>query len=313
MSCPPRSATGPSPHRPARAARLRRGASAWATSRVPSALSTPMSVAGKGIRPGEHAHGDQLHRPFADAGQRTQRVQRGLQRRARCSSMRPVGHRARQRLQRRDALAHDAQPADALGRRPGDRLRRWGTAGPGRQTACRCGSPSSADQAARQRARGGHRDLLAQDDARGGLEAVHRARHAQAGAAAAPGSVARQGSISAGSASRSSAWRSRCMMLPTAGSRDWRHAQVQFVALRHEAALQPALQPLPLVLPAQRAAHMPGPRPPRRRAARAAPGSAARRRCRKAAGRPGAAACRCRAGAWRRCAACRRSALGFMR
>ena len=66
-----------------------------------------------------------------------------------------------------------------------------------------------------------------------------------------------------------------------------RHAQVQLVALRHEAALQPAAQRLPLVRPAQRApqlqavdASTPG--------RRAAPGSRSRRRCRRAAGRPGA-------------------------
>ncbi len=40
---------------------------------------------------------------------------------------------------------------------------------------------------------------------------------------------------------------------PTRRQQRRRHAQMQLVALRHEAALQPALQPLALVQPAQRA------------------------------------------------------------
>ena len=99
-----------------------------------------------------------------------------------------------------------------------------------------------------------------------------------------------------------------------AGSRAGATPQVQLVALRHEAALQPAAQRTAPGAASAACGAAPGRRPPRRRAARAAPGSPARRRCRRAAGRPGAGWARCRARARSaRCGACLRSALGFMR
>ena len=166
----------------------------WATSRVPSALSTPMSVAGEGIGPGEHAHGDQLHGPLADSGQRAQRVQRGRSGAARCSAMRPAATsranacRAATRWRTMPSLADGSARRPAMsaalgnsrvqaGKRRFDGLAQFG------------------HQPARQRSRRGHRDLLAEDDARRRLEAIHRPRGSRKPAGGGTGSVAMQGSI----------------------------------------------------------------------------------------------------------------------
>ena len=172
-------------------------------------------------------------------------------------------------------------------------------------------------QPARQRARRGHGDLLAEDDARGRLEAVHRPRHAQ------PGARRHRQRRQARVDQRRVGVQVQRMAQPLhqrAHRRQQRrrHAQVQLRGAAARSGTAASRAALPLMHASAACGAAPGRRPPRRRAWRAAPGSPARRRCRRAAGRPGAGWARgCRAFAPRqppaRRAACLRSALGFMR
>ena len=207
----PALATAASRRRRATAARLRRCAGTpRAVRECRSAFSTPMSLAGKasGQASARIAISCAVHSPMPGSARSASQRRAPAARRgaARCGPR----HRARQRLQRADALAHDAELADRVGRRPSAIA-----CGAREQRACRSangvsiGSPKRSTSRARQRARGRHRDLLA-EDRRAPRSRSRRRRRARAGPAAAPGSAASAASIGAGSASRSSAWRTRC-------------------------------------------------------------------------------------------------------
>ena len=148
----------------------------------PSAFSSPMSVGGKGVEPAEDAQRHQL-RPSSRRCRAARRSAASVVR-GRCAAVqRQAGDDgARERLQRADALAHDAQLADRVpvSRRRGSRRRgkQRRSAGQGVSTA----APKRSTRRQRQRACGRDRHLLAEHDARRRLEAVEAARQAQAGA-----------------------------------------------------------------------------------------------------------------------------------
>ena len=103
------------------------------------------------------------------------------------------------------------------------------------------GRAEAVDQPLHQRARGLHRDLLAEDHAHRGLEAVQRP--GQPHARPWRQRQRRQHGVDgAGSASRSKAWRTRCSTRAEHRRQARRHAQVQFVGARARSA-PPASRP----------------------------------------------------------------------
>ena len=150
--------------------------------RLPQRLQNDEIVGEERIRPAQGAHRDVVRGPCADARKCRQRREGRVRRRSRV----PAGSR-RTRPPRRAATSVRARACvtPSLASRPAGTPR----CAPPRETARVSASPSSVAHrlaerprdAAEQRARGAHRDLLADHGANGKLEAVERAGNAQAG------------------------------------------------------------------------------------------------------------------------------------
>ena len=190
----------------------------------PSARRTTRSPArnASGQRSARIAMYCAVHGP--DAGQRGQRraASRRRRRRARARRRRAATARA-SATSVRGACGGEAQraPARAAARRRASR-RSGNAAAAARRRRRRRRVERRAErrrQPAEQRARGGDRDLLADDGAHGELEAVERAGHAQPGSRRAPAAPARA-AIAAGSQPRSNACRTRASTAGTTRASD---------------------------------------------------------------------------------------------
>jgi hypothetical protein len=120
-------------------------------------------------------------RPIARRKAGRERIERGLHRFTALQFAGAVSHRHGQGLQRAQALAHDAKRADVFSARHGQRGRRRKEPLEDRE---RRGQrlAEAFHQPPRDRARRGHRERLAEDHPGRGLEVVHAAGHAHAGA-----------------------------------------------------------------------------------------------------------------------------------
>ncbi len=156
-----------------------------------------------------------VHSPMPGRARRASSV--GCSRPARLQRDASSGDLARQRLQRADALAHDAQPADARRRRRRRGSRRSGNSRSRPAKGVSIAVAEFGDQPLRQRTRRSHGDLLAQHDAHRGFEAVHRAGHAQARACRTRQRCRGRGRSAPGRHPDRRPRRRRCRIAPTAG------------------------------------------------------------------------------------------------
>ncbi len=223
-------------------------------SRVPKRVEHADVAGRKGIGPGQHPHRDDLRRPLADAGQRAQALQRVLQRRGAVQFERAVAHRAGQRLQRADALAHDAQAADRVGVGSRERV--------GRREQLRRSSANGVVTGVPKRStrrivsvRAAFTVTCWPSTTRAAVSKPSNEPGRRRPGRGSNGMAASTASMRVGSASRSSACRSALHQRAGRPAPARRQRQFDLVALRHEAPGQPAAQQAATMRQRHRAAH----------------------------------------------------------